>query len=277
MEPLKPFQAEKHEPFFWDGGQAAALLIHGFPGTPAEVRPLAASLHQAGWSVEGILLPGFGSEIETLPDRSHSEWVAAVEAALRRLKEQYHPTLLIGYSMGAALAVQAAVAQPPTGLVLLAPFRQYGSRWQQVVGKLLRPFFREIYPFKDADFADPQVRRGILNFFPHIDLDDAAIQQSLRELHLPTRILDELNQVGHKAHRLANQLDLPALVIQGIQDDVVLPKHARDLLMRLPGPVTYAEVDAGHDLVSPEQPVWIYIEKTVLSFAQKLVDIKITP
>ena len=66
---IKPFQGDEHQPFHWNGGQPAALLVHGFPGTPAEMRPLGTALHQAGWTVYGPLLPGFGPDIVTLFER----------------------------------------------------------------------------------------------------------------------------------------------------------------------------------------------------------------
>jgi esterase/lipase len=38
-----------------DGGDHAALLIHGFPGTPAEMLPLGTVLREAGWTVHGMI------------------------------------------------------------------------------------------------------------------------------------------------------------------------------------------------------------------------------
>ena len=43
--PLKVFQGEHHADFLIERGEPAALLIHGFPGTPAEMRPLAPLLN----------------------------------------------------------------------------------------------------------------------------------------------------------------------------------------------------------------------------------------
>jgi hypothetical protein len=36
-------------------------------------------LRGAGWTVQGLLLPGFGRDFATLPDRHHGDWVAAIE------------------------------------------------------------------------------------------------------------------------------------------------------------------------------------------------------
>ena len=58
----------EHETFTLPGGRPAALLLHGFLGTPAEMRGLGEALHEQGWTVYAPLLPGFGSDIETLTD-----------------------------------------------------------------------------------------------------------------------------------------------------------------------------------------------------------------
>jgi len=274
---FKLFQGEEHKPFTWSGGQPAALLVHGFPGTPAELRPLGESLHQANWTVEGLLLPGFGADIETLFERQASEWVTAVEQTLINLQRKHNPVLLIGYSMGAALTVQVAKTCPPTALVLLAPFWQVAPWWQRLIGLVLKPFFRQVRPFKKADFADPKVRRGMSNLFSSVDLDDTEVQQALRELAVPVSVFEHLFSVGQAAHRLAPEVAMPTLVVQGIEDEVVSPGKTRRLLQRLAGPLQYVEVSAGHDLVKPDQPGWAQVQKAVLAFAQNsLTDVEVT-
>ncbi len=273
MKLLQPFSGEEHKSFYWPQRERAALLIHGFPGTPAEMRPLARSLHQTGWTVRGLLLPGFGPDIETLPERHPSEWLTAVQDALVDLQRSHHPVLLVGYSMGAALALQVATAQSPAGLILIAPFRQLGTKWQRLIGFLLKPFIRAVSPFKKVDFSDPQVRQNIANFLGGLDLDDPETQQTLREIRVPTRIFGELNQLGQVAYRLADKITTSCLVVQGTKDEVVHPQHTRSLLQRLPGPVNYAEVVAGHQLLDPSQEAWPWVEQSVLSFAQMIIGI----
>jgi carboxylesterase len=268
---FQPFQGEEHRSFNWSGGKPAALLVHGFPGTPAELRPLGQSLHRVGWTVQGLLLPGFGPEIETLPNRRAAEWVEVTAQALTDLQRKHDPVLLIGYSMGAALALQVAAAQPPSGLILLAPFQRLGSKWQQLAGFLLKPFLRHMRPFKKADFSDPQTRRGISNFFGGINLDDPEVQRSLRELTVPISLLEQLHQVGQSTSRLAGEVKTPTLVVQGTQDEVVDPTGTRKLLQRLAGPIHYAEVAGGHALLDPQQPTWAQVEHSIVEFANSLV------
>lgn len=271
LHELNAFQGEEHQPFLWNGGTPAALLVHGFPGTPAELRPLAQSLHQQGWTVKGLLLPGFGSEIDQLAEQDNAAWVTAIMVALENLSKHHRPLLLIGYSMGAALAMQAATEAPLTGLVLLAPFRRLGTWWQQVIGMLLSPFFRQVRPFEKTDFSDPEVRRNTAKFLGGVDLDDTAVQESLRQLTVPTRIFSALQQVGRLGHRAASEITVPGLVIQGTKDDLVSPQQTRALLQRLPEPLRYLEVEAEHNLLDPHKAAWPHIEQAVLTFAQQLL------
>ena len=272
MKNLKLFQDAKHEPFKWiAGGPTAVLLVHGFPGTPAEMRPLGKSLHDVGWSVHGLLLPGFGAQIDTLFERHFSEWVAAVEETLVDLQKQYDVVLLAGYSMGAALAIQAAASRSPTGLILLAPFWKLASQWQQLVSLLLKPFIHQVRPLKKADFTDPNIRRGVSNLLSDIDLDDPDVQQALRELSIPVSMFEQLHRVGQAAFDLAPQIRIPILIVQGTEDEVARLDSTRRLLQQFPGPLNYVEVAGGHDLVRSDQPTWSRLEHTVLDFAQQTV------
>lgn len=270
MKLAQLFQGEEHRAFTLSGGRAVVLLVHGFPGTPAELRPLAESLHRAGWTVHGLLLPGHGAQIETLFDHSHTDWLTAVQTTLADLQRSAQPVLLIGYSLGAALALQAAVVQPPTALALLAPFWRLGTTWQQWVGFLLKPIFRRVRPFQKTNFTNPQVRHGLTNLLPEINLDDPEVQQTLRQLTIPTRIFEELYRVGQGAYRAAPRAVWPTLIVQGRQDEVVRPELTRQLTKRLPGPLRYREVPSGHYMIHPADPGWPYLEQAVLEFASTI-------
>ncbi|MBC7194928.1 MAG: hypothetical protein H5U37_04655, partial [Caldisericia bacterium] len=52
------FKDPLHEEFFFNSKENFALLVHGFPGTPKEMRDLGELLNQKGYDVKGILLPG---------------------------------------------------------------------------------------------------------------------------------------------------------------------------------------------------------------------------
>ncbi len=269
---LKAFAAEEHRPFRWPGGRGAALLVHGFPGTPAEVRPLAAALHEGQWTVEGLLLPGFGADIVTLDQRTLADWTAAVERALAALQAGHDSVLLLGYSVGGAVAMAAAAqADPaPAGLALLAPFWRLDSGWQGLIWRVLRPFVRSFQPLRRANLADPRLREMIGRLAPDIDVDDPAVQRDLRDWRVPTRVPDELVAAGRAAGRRASAVRCPVLVVQGTADVIVRPAVTRRLANRLGGPVEYHEVDAGHDLLDPGGPAWPAVRDRVLGFARRV-------
>ena len=54
------------EPFSAEGGPVGALVLHGFTGIPASLRPLAEALADAGLTVELPLLPGHGTAVEDM-------------------------------------------------------------------------------------------------------------------------------------------------------------------------------------------------------------------
>lgn len=267
---FQPFTGPEHEAFQLDGGEAAALVVHGFPGTPAEVRPLAEALHGAGWTVSAPLLPGFGAEFETLFDRTYTEWTGEVARELHRLQADHQPLVLIGYSMGAAVAlnVTATADPPPDALIMLAPFWRLTllEGWRRALWPLLRIIFRESKPFKNLDFDDPQVREGIDDFLPNVDLDDPEIRESIRQQTVPARIFDELRDLGRSAYRHAPQAKVPTLILQGMQDELVAPQQTRRLLQQMPCPLTYHEFIARHDLLNNSGEHWPLIRKRIFNF-----------
>lgn len=276
---LNLFTAEEHQPFILNGGQPAALLLHGFPGTPAEIRPLAEKLHADGWTTQGLLLPGFGPDIATLFERHWTEWVDAAALAIAGLARQHSPLLLLGFSMGGAVALNAlaklgadpARAVPPgMGLALLAPFWQLGTWQQRAIFTLLKPILRGVRPLQKADFTDPQLRQGIGNFMPELDLDDTAVQQMLRDFRVPARVFENLLGIGKAARRSAAQARLPTLVVQGTADPLVKPEHTRQLLQVLPGPLTYREMAGTHDLLKPEAESWEPVVEAVVGYGRWL-------
>ncbi|UCG24604.1 MAG: alpha/beta fold hydrolase, partial [Chloroflexota bacterium] len=152
------FQAKEHQPFLWETDGPAVLLIHGFMGTPAEMRPLGEAFRQSAWSVQGLLLPGFGSELDTLFEQNLQDWIGSAESALLTLRTRRRPVVLVGYSMGAAVALNIAAERPVDGLILLALFWRIGTPVQRLIWQVAKQIFRRPKPFKRANFADPRLR-----------------------------------------------------------------------------------------------------------------------
>jgi carboxylesterase len=259
------FSEPEHQPFLMGAGPAGALLIHGFMGTPAEMRPLAERLVAAGLSARGPLLPGFGSDVPRLAQMDRKQWLAAAAADWAEVRAAHEQTVLIGFSMGAAVALHLAAVNPPDAVILIAPFWRAGG-WQFGLLPLLRHVVPSIAPFEKANFSDPDVRRQMATMAPGVDLEDEATQQFLREeVRLPLSVLDELRRLGKEAFELAPAIQSPTLVIQGQQDEVVDPQYTTQLVDRLPS-VTYRPIPGDHSLMHLDTPGTYPLEADILAF-----------
>ncbi len=92
---------------------AGALLLHGLSDSPYSMRSMGEILHEEGVHVVGLRLPGHGTAPSGLLDVTAADWQAAVRLAVLDLRAKIgpdRPLYLVGYSNGAALAVDYALA-----------------------------------------------------------------------------------------------------------------------------------------------------------------------
>ena len=109
----------------------AALLLHGLTDSPYSMRSIGEHLAARGLKVVGLRLPGHGTAPSGLVSFKVEDMQAAVRVAMRDLRQQMgpdRPIYMVGYSNGAALAVDYTVSAVdgadlprPAGLVLLSP------------------------------------------------------------------------------------------------------------------------------------------------------------
>ena len=157
-----------------DRPRAAVLLLHGMSDSPYSLRNLGERLHAAGAYVLGLRVPGHGTAPSGLVELRWQDMAAAVRLAMHHLAEQSgdRPLYIVGYSTGAAMAVQYALATledetlPRVDrLVVLSPAIGVTSVaalavWQARLGHLLgleklawNAILPEYDPFKYGSFA----------------------------------------------------------------------------------------------------------------------------
>ncbi|MCY4582213.1 MAG: alpha/beta fold hydrolase [Chloroflexi bacterium] len=273
LRSLPVFAGEEHQPFRKSARGAvrgAALLVHGFPGTPADMRPLAWSLSGAGWDVDAPLLPGFGPQIVTLPNRRHAEWRDAVVERVRSLQQDHGKVIVVGHSLGASVAVLSARRAQADGYALLAPYWRFGGAMTHMLWPLLRYYFGRWRPLHRADFSDERIQQGVQAIIPDLDIDDPAVQAELRAFVVPTQLLSELRRLGIAAGKEARRLHAPTLVVQGVRDTLVKPPDTERLVERLPSMRRYEKVDGSHSLPLPAGGAWERVAQAVLGFADEV-------
>ena len=196
-EGFEPFAGPGHEPFRLVRADAAArgpgasirgaLLIHGFAGSPREMRGLAAVLAASDWLVEVPVLPGHGAAFRDIAEYRVEDWMATVDEAAAALRASGATELLLaGHSVGASLALAAAHRLRADALVLLAPFAWPMPTWQRLVAPALRVVLPPgLRVFSRMDLDDPGVRSGLGALLPGVDMDDPATADALREVRVP--------------------------------------------------------------------------------------------
>ena len=134
-----------------DDPKVGVLMLHGLSDAPYSMRSLAEALHAHGATVVALRVPGHGTAASGLVHVEWEEWAAAVELAMRHLRDTVRdrPLYLVGYSNGGALAVLYALSTlddsslpQAKGLMLISP--EIGisrlavlAAWQERLGRLL--------------------------------------------------------------------------------------------------------------------------------------------
>jgi alpha-beta hydrolase superfamily lysophospholipase len=157
-----------------DAPKAGVLLLHGMSDSPYSLRNLGQRFHAAGAWVVGLRLPGHGTAPSGLVEATWQDMAAAVHLASRHLASRTvgRPLYIVGYSTGAALAVEYALSalKDPSlprvsGLGLISPAIGVSpvaalAVWQARLGHLLgfeklawESILPEYDPFKYGSFA----------------------------------------------------------------------------------------------------------------------------
>lgn len=206
------------EPFFLPGGDVGTLLIHGFTGAPKEMRWLGENLASEGYSVLGIRLFGHATSQEDMIRARYKDWLACVEDGYSLLSGCCKQQIVIGLSLGGALALYAGAHYPFQGVVALsAPFEVPDSRISSLhpIVPLLSKFWR--FSKKDAgDWYDPEPAKD------HLDYPSNPIR-SVAELH-------NLLQLMRKS---LPKIRVPTLLIHSKGDHVIPQPHPKLLLQRI--------------------------------------------
>ncbi len=94
-------------PFFLrsSSSDTGILLCHGYLAAPEEMRPLGDFLHDAGYTVYGTRLQGFGTGPEQLLDVTWEDWVVSFNRAYAILRNSCKKVVLGGFSAGALLVL----------------------------------------------------------------------------------------------------------------------------------------------------------------------------
>lgn len=261
------YPGDANAAFALPGGNKTALLIHGFAGSPAEMRSLAQALHRAGWSVRVPVLPGHGAGFHTLFQRRATEWVEFVQKEAREVQAEGQPWALVGFSMGASLALITAAQIKPDALVMLAPFWLPQNLFIRMVTLALRlalPPSLKVFHF--LRLPEDKVREALHLLLPDLNPGDPALRAELERVRIPFVFLEQFLNYSRQVAHASRKLDVPSLVVQGNRDPVARPPLTQSLARRMHQPPRLVEVNGDHQMTLPESPALPAVIKAVVDF-----------
>ena len=97
------------------------LLIHGFTGSPYEMKYLGERLGEKGFTVHGVRLPGHGTNSEDFFASNSEQWLEKATQAYEDLSQKVSKVYVAGLSMGGILSLLLASTFPIERLALAAP------------------------------------------------------------------------------------------------------------------------------------------------------------
>lgn len=199
---------EGAEEYFLQGSNGkAVLLVHGYTGTPAELRPLGDYLHSLGYTVLGVRLPGHGTNVEDLRQTTADQWYYRAEAACKELLANYSKVFVAGLSMGGLLTLRLGAMLPVEAIAVLAvPIFVQDKR--RLFFAILKYFIKDL-PKKKRHYKD-------------MDKYNLAYEK------MPVQPLGSLFTMIDQVRKLClPQLKVPCLIMQSKIEHTVDPRSAQ--------------------------------------------------
>ena len=179
------------------------LLIHGFTGCVAHMRPLGDALADRGYTVMGINLPGHATTEADMAASNWQLWIDAALAAALTLRKRCKTLTVAGLSMGGLLALILAedgVADRCVTLSTPMATQKKAIRFARLIAVVM----------PRVSWAPTEERHKMLD--ERFDFGYSGF---------PTRKAQDLNRLIAMARKHLRQVRCPLLAVQSTGDRVV--------------------------------------------------------
>jgi len=183
--------------FYWRAGPNGVLLCHGLTATTAEVRLLANTLHENGYSIAAPLLPGHGTTPEDCNRFTWQDWYACLEQTYLQLVADCQRVVIGGESAGALLILYLAAKHPESaGVLCYAPaLRLKMGLVGNFLLSLLAPFIASV-PKPPSTDDNPWQGYAV-----------QPLKGAVQLKHLQKAILSQLPRIQQPIHIIQGRLD----------------------------------------------------------------------
>src|ERR1700690_417761 len=216
-----PQTIARAEPFLFSGSKAGCLLIHGFTGTPKEMRWMGEYLAEQGYSVLGVRLAGHATHPEDMIRSRATDWIASVEDGYQLLRSLADHVYLIGLSMGGVLSLLMSTQLDVRGVVGISTPYQLPKDWRLNYLEFLSLF----QPYLPKGKSPPGS-----GWF-----DQEAKKEHVSYPQNPVRSIGELNKLITQMRAALPHVKVPVLLIHSKDDRYVLPENLERIYQDLIG------------------------------------------
>ena len=192
--------------------EVGILLVHGFTGSPASMRPWAEYLNQRGYTVKVPLLPGHGTTPHDLNLVKWQEWPAKVESDLQELLRTCRKVFICGLSMGGgtALNIASRYSKDLAGIILVNPMIHVKFVPHQLAWAISR--FQKM-----RDSVGDDIKRPGITEYGYDALPAVGVYELLKMLHYTRKRLHDVTA--------------PMLLFHSV-DDHTLPVTNTEIVMK---------------------------------------------
>ncbi len=219
------------EPFFYEGNKVGCLLVHGFTGTPYEMRGLGAWLSEHfHYTISGPALAGHATHVSEMVKTDWRDWYNSADAAYLALKSRCTEIFCIGLSLGGLLTLHLAAHRRLTGIVAVSAPAYINHPHLRYLR--LMPFLPRLVPLIARNAAEDDTQD------PTVNVNRPGYE------HTPTGQAGNLvNELLPHVRAHLSGIKTPALLLQGRQDRTI-PSDSM--------PVIYSELGS-----TDKQMVWL--------------------
>ncbi|MFF2287681.1 alpha/beta hydrolase [Peribacillus butanolivorans] len=205
------------QPFTFEGGKRAVLLLHGFTGNSADVRMLGRYLEKQGYTCHAPHYKGHGVPPEELVKTGPSDWWKDVMMAYDFLKSKGHEEIAVaGLSLGGVFSLKLGYTVPIKGIV-----------------SMCAPMYIK---------SEEMMYKGVLEYAREFKKYEGKTQEQIEQemdrfADKPMNTLKALQELITDVREHVDHIYTPTFVVQGRHDDVINPKSADIIYEAIESPV----------------------------------------
>lgn len=243
------------EPFFFlgDSSKPACLLIHGFTGTPKEMRWMGEYLNRQGYTCLGVRLSGHATNPEDMIRSRYTDWMASVEDGYHLLRGGTDKVFLVGLSMGSVLSLLMSTKLDVMGVIAMSTPSRLPTDYPIWLLKLISLVMRYRPKTKEPPGS---------GWF-----DKSAYAEHISYSENPVRSSAELKKLILEMHAALPRVNVPILLMHSKDETYIVPEHMEQIYMELVNALDKTKLYiAGSGHVLPRDAARDEVFKSALEF-----------